>query len=103
MILAQQLGGVEVAESLCNVAHWYIACVLDQEYNLKTDFVMKTDDDTFLRVDAVLSTIFESKQNSTHSLFLGNLEFAASPERDPSNKWFVNREVMELSFRGHFC
>jgi hypothetical protein len=64
MILAQQLGGVEVAESLCNVAHWYIACVLDQEYNLKTDFVMKTDDDTFLRVDAVLSTIFESKHNS---------------------------------------
>lgn len=69
-----------------------LAICMYAEYNLKTDFVMKTDDDTFLRVDAVLSTIFESKQNSTHSLFLGNLEFAASPERDPSNKWFVNRE-----------
>lgn len=58
---------------------------------------MKTDDDTFVRVDAVLATISESKQNSTHSLFLGNIAFTAHPERDPSNKWFVNTNVIEFS------
>lgn len=69
--------------------------MLVQEYNLKTKYVMKTDDDTFVRVDAVLSSIVESRHN--YSLLLGNVAFNATPERDPTNKWFINTNVMDLS------
>lgn len=76
--------------------------MLDQEYNLKTKYVMKTDDDTFVRVDAVLSSIVESRHN--YSLLLGNVAFNATPERDPGNKWFINTDVMDLSLSlGQFC
>lgn len=52
---------------------------------------MKTDDDTFVRVDAVLSAIQNSRHN--HSILLGNIEFTNEPERDESNKWFVSMKV----------
>lgn len=65
-----------------------LAICMYAEYNLKTKYVMKTDDDTFVRVDAVLSSIVESRHN--YSLLLGNVAFNATPARDPSNKWFIN-------------
>ncbi len=76
--------------------------MVDQEYNLKTKYVMKTDDDTFVRVDAVLSSIVESRHN--FSLLLGNVAFNATPARDPSNKWFINTSVMDLTLsHGQLC
>lgn len=61
---------------------------------------MKTDDDTFVRVDAVLSAIQNSRHN--HSILLGNIEFTNEPERDESNKWFVTKEVRN-HFSSQFC
>ena len=61
---------------------------------------MKADDDTFVRVDAVLSAIQNSRHN--HSILLGNIEFTNEPERDESNKWFVSMKVRN-HFSYQFC
>lgn len=84
---------------------WYSTCavgVFEQTTNLKPKYVMKTDDDTFVRVDAVLSAIHNSRHND--SILLGNIEFTNEPERDESNKWFVSLKVqnhLSYGFRLH--
>lgn len=69
---------------------------------MNAKYVMKTDDDTFLRVDAVLSSIFVTKPNSTllipkynQSLLLGNIAWNDAPARNPDNKWFMSTKVRD--------
>jgi hypothetical protein len=62
-----------------------------QTKSIKAKYMMKTDDDTFVRVDAVLSAI--RKTNHTHSLLLGYIEFTSEPNRDTESKWYVDYEV----------
>jgi len=57
---------------------------------VKAKYMMKTDDDTFVRVDAVLSAI--RKTNHTRSLLLGYIEFTSEPNRDTESKWYVDYE-----------
>lgn len=52
---------------------------------------MKTDDDTFVRVDEVLSRVTDSK--TPNSLLYGRMEFEAIPHRSQDDKWFVSEEV----------
>lgn len=74
-----------------------LAICMFAKYNVNAKYVMKTDDDTFLRVDAVLSSIFVTKPNSTllipkynQSLLLGNIAWNDAPARNPDNKWFMS-------------
>jgi hypothetical protein len=58
---------------------------------MKTKYVMKTDDDTFVRIDGVQAAY--QKRNMNHNLWLGLMEFSSVPHRDPSSKWYVRIEV----------
>jgi hypothetical protein len=57
---------------------------------MKTKYVMKTDDDTFVRIDGVQAAY--QKRNMNHSLWLGLMEFSSVPHRDPTSKWHVRIE-----------
>lgn len=57
--------------------------------NLAAKYIMKCDDDTFVRVDAVLS---EAKKTPTdQSLCIGNINYYHNPLRQ--GKWAVSYEV----------
>ncbi|XXG68354.1 hypothetical protein AAC387_Pa06g1461 [Persea americana] len=57
-------------------------------YNLSAAYIMKSDDDTFIRVDSVLKEIDRVKSKS--SLYMGNLNLMHRPLR--SGKWAVTYE-----------
>ena len=61
-----------------------------QVQNLTTSYIMKCDDDTFIRVDAVLNEIRGSAWK--RSLYMGNLNLLHRPLR--SGKWAVTYEVI---------
>lgn len=52
---------------------------------------MKTDDDSFVRVDEVLNSLQNS--NVTHGLLYGLINTHAQPHRDPYSKWFISPMV----------
>ena len=53
---------------------------------------MKTDDDAFVRVDEVLASI--SKENVSHGLFYGLINYDAQPHRNADSKWYISPEVI---------
>lgn len=53
-------------------------------------FVMKTDDDAFVRVDEVLSSL--SRINVTHGLLYGLINSDSQPHRSTDSKWFISPE-----------
>lgn len=56
---------------------------------LSAKYIMKCDDDTFVRVDAVLE---EARQVNSHkSLYAGKMNYYHKPLR--SGKWAVSYEV----------
>lgn len=67
-------------------------------------FVMKTDDDAFVRVDEVLDSL--KRINANHGLLYGLINSESQPHRDPNSKWFISPEVKPcdslryLSFSG---
>lgn len=58
-------------------------------HNVTADYIMKCDDDTFVRLDIVLHQI--STYNKTSPLYLGNLNLLHRPLR--RGKWAVTYEV----------
>jgi len=52
---------------------------------------MKTDDDAFVRVDEVLSSL--NKVNVTHGLLYGRINHNDQPHRNPDSKWYISPEV----------
>eukprot|EP00249_Psilotum_nudum_P006068 c19435_g1_i1 orf=620-2593(-) len=63
---------------------------------LPSKYIMKTDDDTFVRVDEVLSILNKTKH--TAGLLYGSMEFDSRPHRDPNSKWFIRNEEWSHSF-----
>ncbi|XP_072951816.1 hydroxyproline O-galactosyltransferase GALT2-like [Typha angustifolia] len=57
-------------------------------YNLTADYIMKCDDDTFIRVDVVLKEM--NAISKSRSLYMGNLNLLHRPLR--SGKWAVTHE-----------
>lgn len=51
---------------------------------------MKTDDDAFVRIDEVLSSL---KGKVSDGLLYGLVSFDSSPIRDKDNKWYIGTEV----------
>jgi hypothetical protein len=60
-----------------------------QAQNLTAAYIMKCDDDTFVRVDTVLKEIEGISPNK--SLYMGNLNLLHRPLRN--GKWAVTYEV----------
>ncbi|PHT36245.1 putative beta-1,3-galactosyltransferase 17 [Capsicum baccatum] len=57
--------------------------------------IMKCDDDTFVRVDAVIKEV--NKVPEARSLYIGNINFHHKPLR--SGKWAVTYETIHLSYK----
>ncbi|KAL7120084.1 hypothetical protein ACP275_02G101300 [Erythranthe tilingii] len=53
-------------------------------------YIMKMDDDAFVRIDQVLSSLKEKA--SSNGLLFGQISFESSPNRDNDNKWFISDE-----------
>lgn len=51
---------------------------------------MKMDDDAFVRIDEVLSSL---KEKAPKGLVYGHISFDSAPHRDKDNKWFISEEV----------
>lgn len=65
-----------------------------QVQNVTAAYIMKCDDDTFVRVDTVLKEI--EGISSKKSLYMGNLNLLHRPLR--SGKWAVTYEVCKLAW-----
>lgn len=53
-------------------------------------YIMKTDDDAFVRIDEVISSL---KKSDPHGLLYGLISFQSSPHRDKDSKWFISPKV----------
>ncbi|XP_048229647.1 beta-1,3-galactosyltransferase GALT1 [Ricinus communis] len=58
--------------------------------------VMKTDDDAFVRVDEVLSSL--KRTTVSHGLLYGLINYNAQPHRNPFSKWYISLEEWPESF-----
>ncbi|TYJ45548.1 hypothetical protein E1A91_A02G064500v1 [Gossypium mustelinum] len=56
---------------------------------LPAKYIMKTDDDAFVRIDEVLSSL---KEKPSNGLLYGLIEFDSSPHREKDSKWYISDE-----------
>lgn len=63
-------------------------CILGTKI-LPAKYIMKTDDDAFVRIDEVLSSL---KDKPNDGLLYGLIAFQSSPHRDKESKWFVSNK-----------
>ncbi|CAA0834879.1 Probable beta-1-3-galactosyltransferase 16 [Striga hermonthica] len=63
-------------------------CILGTKI-LRAKYIMKMDDDAFVRVDEVLSSL---KGKPSNGLLYGHISFESTPHRDKDNKWFISDE-----------
>ncbi|XWS38895.1 hypothetical protein CRYUN_Cryun18bG0002400 [Craigia yunnanensis] len=54
---------------------------------LPAKYIMKTDDDAFVRIDEVLSSL---KGKASNGLLYGLIAFDSSPHRDKDSKWYIS-------------
>lgn len=54
-------------------------------------FVMKTDDDAFVRIDEVLASL--NGNNVSRGLLYGLINSDSRPHRNPDSKWYISPEV----------
>ncbi|XP_010551443.1 PREDICTED: beta-1,3-galactosyltransferase GALT1 isoform X2 [Tarenaya hassleriana] len=64
-------------------------CIYGTEV-VSAKFIMKTDDDAFVRVDELIYSL--SMVNSTHGLLYGLINSDSQPIRNPDNKWYISYE-----------
>jgi hypothetical protein len=50
-------------------------------------YIMKTDDDAFIRIDEVISSL---KKRDPHGLLYGLISYQSSPHRNKDSKWFIS-------------
>ncbi|XP_042381444.1 hydroxyproline O-galactosyltransferase GALT3-like [Zingiber officinale] len=63
-------------------------CILGAKI-LPAKYIMKTDDDAFVRIDEILSNL---KRTASKALLYGQISFESSPHRDEDSKWFISPE-----------
>ncbi|PON93110.1 Glycosyl transferase [Trema orientale] len=56
---------------------------------LPAKYIMKTDDDAFVRIDEVLASL---KTKASDGLLYGRISFESSPQREKDNKWYISDE-----------
>ncbi|KAG4929447.1 hypothetical protein JHK86_046408 [Glycine max] len=58
---------------------------------IPSKYIMKTDDDAFVRIDEVLSSL---KGKPSEGLLYGLISSKSSPQRDEGSKWYISEEVL---------
>lgn len=56
---------------------------------LPAKYIMKTDDDAFVRIDEVLTSL---KGKASDGLLYGLMSFDSSPHREKDSKWYISNE-----------
>ncbi|KAK6913634.1 Galectin, carbohydrate recognition domain [Dillenia turbinata] len=56
---------------------------------LPARYIMKTDDDAFVRIDEVLSCL---KEKASSGLLYGRISFDSAPNRDKGGKWYISAQ-----------
>ncbi|KAK1415929.1 hypothetical protein QVD17_31717 [Tagetes erecta] len=64
-------------------------CIFGTEV-ISAKYVMKTDDDAFVRVDEVLASL--KRVNVDHGLLYGLINSDSQPHRNPDSKWYISPE-----------
>ncbi|KAK8533923.1 hypothetical protein V6N12_047325 [Hibiscus sabdariffa] len=64
-------------------------CIFGTEA-VSAKYVMKTDDDAFVRVDEVLATV--NKENLKNGMLYGLINYDAQPHRNAYSKWYISPE-----------
>ncbi|KAJ4721936.1 Galactosyltransferase [Melia azedarach] len=63
---------------------------------LPAKYIMKTDDDAFVRIDEVLTSL---KEKPSNGLLHGRISYDSSPHRDKDSKWYIsNKEWPHASY-----
>ncbi|KAL8218785.1 hypothetical protein R6Q57_022158 [Mikania cordata] len=55
---------------------------------ISAKYVMKTDDDAFVRVDEILASL--KRVNVSHGLLYGLINSDSQPHRNPDSKWYIS-------------
>lgn len=63
-------------------------CILGTKI-LPAKYIMKTDDDAFVRIDEVLTSL---KGKASNGLLYGLISFDSEPHRNKDSKWFISSE-----------
>ncbi|XP_028791601.1 hydroxyproline O-galactosyltransferase GALT3 isoform X2 [Neltuma alba] len=63
-------------------------CILGTKI-IPAKYIMKTDDDAFVRIDEVVSNL---KRKPSDGLLYGLISFKSSPHRDQDGKWYISEE-----------
>ncbi|WCJ23234.1 Galactosyltransferase family protein [Euphorbia peplus] len=63
-------------------------CIMGTKF-LPAKYIMKTDDDAFVRIDEVLSSL---KGKTSDSLLYGFISYDSSPNREKDSKWYISSE-----------
>ncbi|KAF7837668.1 hydroxyproline O-galactosyltransferase GALT3 isoform X1 [Senna tora] len=63
-------------------------CILGTKI-IPSKYIMKTDDDAFVRIDEVLSSL---KGKPSEGLLYGLISSKSSPHRDKNGKWYISEE-----------
>ncbi|GFP86208.1 beta-1 3-galactosyltransferase 15 [Phtheirospermum japonicum] len=64
-------------------------CIFGTEA-VSAKFIMKTDDDAFVRVDEILNSLKHT--NATKGLLYGLINSDSKPHRSPDSKWYISPE-----------
>ncbi|KAL4574228.1 hypothetical protein LXL04_021054 [Taraxacum kok-saghyz] len=64
-------------------------CIFGTEV-ISAKYVMKTDDDAFVRVDEILASL--TRVNVTRGLLYGLINSDSQPHRNPDSKWYISPE-----------
>nr|XP_043612694.1 beta-1,3-galactosyltransferase GALT1 [Erigeron canadensis] len=64
-------------------------CIFGTEV-ISAKYVMKTDDDAFVRVDEILLSLH--RVNVSHGLLYGLINSDSQPHRNPDSKWYISPE-----------
>ncbi|CAA0834677.1 Beta-1-3-galactosyltransferase 15 [Striga hermonthica] len=64
-------------------------CVFGNEV-VSANYIMKTDDDAFVRVDEILSSL--QRINTSQGLLYGLINTDSQPHRSPDSKWYISPE-----------
>lgn len=70
--------------------NYCLVAPLEQTKVFSAKYIMKMDDDAFVRIDEVLSSL---KRKTPNGLLYGYISFESAPRRERDNKWFVSDEV----------